>query len=158
MSNSFVTPWTVACQAPLSMGFSWQEYWSGLPSPSPRDHPYPGIEPVSLALAGGFFTTEPPGKPPTLLGLMSTTQWVKLAAAQHLHFAIFQILKIFIKGPGRQWTCPLVPLFRTICLLEQWSQIRDSDGLGAAEGPGTYITLLNLHDGLSRELSLSPFH
>ena len=109
-------------------------------------------------IGGGFFTTEPPGKPPTLLGLMSTTQWVKLAAAQHLHFAIFQILIISIKSPGRPWTSPLVPLFQTIYLLEQWSQIRDSDGLGAAEGPGTYITLLNLHDGLSRELSLSPFH
>ena len=40
----FMTPWTVACQAPLSMGFSRQEYWSGLPFPSPRDHPDPGIK------------------------------------------------------------------------------------------------------------------
>ena len=56
----FVTPWTVACQAPLSMGSSRQEYWSGLPCPPPGDLPDPGIEPVSLlspALAGGFFTT-----------------------------------------------------------------------------------------------------
>ena len=56
----FVTLWTVACQAPLSMGFSRQEYWSGLPLPPPRDYPDPGIEPVSLmspALAGRFFTT-----------------------------------------------------------------------------------------------------
>ena len=52
------TPWTVDHQAPLSMGFSRQEYWSGLP--------FPGIEPASLmspALAKGFFTTELPGKP-----------------------------------------------------------------------------------------------
>ena len=49
-------------QAPLSMGFSRQEYWSGLPFPSPRDLPDPGIEPKSPALAGAFFTTEPPGK------------------------------------------------------------------------------------------------
>ena len=61
----FVTPWTVACQTPLSMGFSWQKYWSGLPFPSPGDLPNPGIAPVSPALAGGFFTTEPPGKPMT---------------------------------------------------------------------------------------------
>ena len=61
----FATPWTVACQAPLSMEFSRQEYWSGLPFPSPGDLPDPRIEPVSFAfpaLAGGFFTTEPPGK------------------------------------------------------------------------------------------------
>ena len=54
------TLWTVAHQAPLSMGFSRQEYWSGLPCPSPRDLPNPGIESTSLmspALAGGFFNT-----------------------------------------------------------------------------------------------------
>ena len=55
-----VSPLTVAHQAPLSMGFSRQEYWSGLPCPAPGDLPDPGIKPVSLvspALAGGFFTT-----------------------------------------------------------------------------------------------------
>ena len=60
MPSSFVTLWTVACQAPLSMGLSWQEYWSGLPFSSPGDLPDPEIEPMSLsspALAGGFFTT-----------------------------------------------------------------------------------------------------
>ena len=62
----FVTLWIVARQAPLSMGFSRKEYWSGLLFPSPGDLLNPGIEPMSLvspALAGGFFTTEPPGKP-----------------------------------------------------------------------------------------------
>ena len=59
----FAAPWTVAHQAPLSMEFSRQEYWSGLPFPSPGVLPHSGIEPASLALAGGFFTTEPPGKP-----------------------------------------------------------------------------------------------
>ena len=59
----FVTPWTVACQAPLSMGFARQECWSGLPFLTPRDLPDPGIEPMSPALAGRFFTTEPPGNP-----------------------------------------------------------------------------------------------
>ena len=47
------------------MGFSRQEYWSGLPFPSPGDLPDAGMEPMSPALAGGFFTTEPPGKPRT---------------------------------------------------------------------------------------------
>ena len=65
MSDSFATPWTAACQAPLSMGFLWQEYWSGLPFPSRGDLPDPGIEPTSPASAGGFFTTEPPGKSPS---------------------------------------------------------------------------------------------
>ena len=63
----FAIPWTVACQAPLSMGFSSKEYWSGLPFPSLGDLPDPGIKPTSHtspALADGFFTTEPPGKPP----------------------------------------------------------------------------------------------
>ena len=61
----FATPWTVPCQAPLSMGFSRQEYWSELPFPLLGDLPNPGIEPMSPAspvLACGFFTTEPPGK------------------------------------------------------------------------------------------------
>ena len=62
VSNSFVTPWTVTCQAPLSMGFPRQERWSRLSFPSPWDLPDPGIEPMFPALAGGFFTTEPPGK------------------------------------------------------------------------------------------------
>ena len=58
MSDSFVIPWTVACQAPLSMEFPWQEYWSGLPFPSP------GIEPTSLAslaLAAESLPTVPQG-------------------------------------------------------------------------------------------------
>ena len=62
MSDSFENPWTIAHQVPLSIGFSRQEYWSGLPFPSPGDFPGPGIKPVSLALAGRFSTTEPPGK------------------------------------------------------------------------------------------------
>ena len=53
----------VALQAPLSVGFSRQEYWSGLPWPPPGDLPSPGIKPASPTLAGGFFTTVPPGKP-----------------------------------------------------------------------------------------------
>ena len=58
-----MTPWTAARQAPLSVGFSRQEYWSGLPFPPPGNLPNPGVKPTSLALAGGCFTTELPGKP-----------------------------------------------------------------------------------------------
>ena len=60
----FVTPHTVAHQAPPSMGFPRQEYWSALSFPSPGDLPNPGIEHASPALAGGFFTAEPAGKSP----------------------------------------------------------------------------------------------
>ena len=56
-------PITVACQAPLSMELSRQEDWSGLPFASPGDLRGPGMELLSPSLAGGFFTTEPPGKP-----------------------------------------------------------------------------------------------
>ena len=59
----FATPWTVAYQALLSMGFSRQEYWSGLPFPSPGDLPNPGIEPGSPALQTDALPSEPPGKP-----------------------------------------------------------------------------------------------
>ena len=58
-----MTPWTVACQAPLSMKFSRQEYWSGLPFPSTRDLPNPGIEPRSPALQADSLPSELPGKP-----------------------------------------------------------------------------------------------
>ena len=57
----FVTPWTVAYQAPPSMGFSRQECWSGLPFPSPEDLPDPGIEPESPALQADALPSEPPG-------------------------------------------------------------------------------------------------
>ena len=68
MSDSFATLWTVAPQAHLSMGFSKQEYWSGLPFPSPGDLPGPGIKLVSPALADRFYTSEPPEKPEIFLG------------------------------------------------------------------------------------------
>ena len=71
MSDSFATPWTVARQAPLSMGFLRQEYWGGLPFTPPGNLPDPETEPRSPQWAGGFFTTEPPGKPHEYLACMS---------------------------------------------------------------------------------------
>ena len=58
-----VTPWTVACQAPLSVGVSRQEYWSGVPCPTPVDLPDPGTKCASPALQADSLPTEPPGKP-----------------------------------------------------------------------------------------------
>ena len=75
----FATPWTVALQAPLFMEFSRQEYWSGLPFPTPQDIPDPGIEPESLAspaLTDGFFTTAPPGNPGKILSIIDTMKHI----------------------------------------------------------------------------------
>ena len=63
MSGSFAASWAVTHQAPLCIGFPRQGYWSELPFPFPEALPNTGIEPVSPALAGSFFTTEPPEKP-----------------------------------------------------------------------------------------------
>ena len=71
---------TVAHQAPLSMGFAKQEYWSGLPFPPSEDLPDPGLKPRSPALAGRFFTTEPPGKPQEIserVSRYSHTLWLR---------------------------------------------------------------------------------
>ena len=70
----FATPWTVAYQPPLSMGFSRQEYWSGVPFPFPRDLPNPGIAPMTPALAGGIFIIEPPGKPLHLRDILTQSK------------------------------------------------------------------------------------
>ena len=93
----FVTLWTVARQAPLSMGFSRQEYWSGLPCPPPGDLPDPGIEPRSPSLQADSLPTEPPGSPTPctsevhLLQLMNKywssmiSNWIKPAVYLRVH-------------------------------------------------------------------------
>ena len=70
-----VTPWTVACQAPLSRGFSRQEYWSGLPFPSPGHRPNPEIEPESPAWRAISLLPEPPGKPIKYLLSINAKIW-----------------------------------------------------------------------------------
>ena len=80
----FATPWIVVHQALLSMGLSQQDYWNGLPFPPPRDLPDPRIKPESHespALAGGFFTTEPPEKPPSKL--ISVLNMISLFTLSH---------------------------------------------------------------------------
>ena len=67
---TFVKPWTVACQAPLSMGFSRQEHWSGFPFPSPGDLPNPGLEPGSPAFLADSLPNELPGKPEIHVNIM----------------------------------------------------------------------------------------
>ena len=62
-ASPFTNPWTIVLRAPLSMEFFRQEYWSGLPFPSPGDLPDPGIKPGSPGLEADALTSEPPGKP-----------------------------------------------------------------------------------------------
>ena len=82
----FATPWTVAYQAPPSMGFSRQEYWSGLPLPSPGDLPNPGIEPGSPAFQADALTSKPPGKPRILLlSLLLAASVTRLVPEAHPH-------------------------------------------------------------------------
>ena len=83
--SDFVTPWTVAHQAPLSMGFTRQEYWSRLPCPPPGDLPNPGIEPRSSALQADSLASEPPGMPKnTGMGSLSLLQGIFLTQELNL--------------------------------------------------------------------------
>ena len=95
----FATPWTVACQTPLSVVFSRQEYWRGLLFPPPGNLPNPGIKPVSPAapaLAGGFFTTEPPGKPIIFTTISLIHGTVLFRVRQYIFLHIFSLYIFFI--------------------------------------------------------------
>ena len=88
----FVTPWAVDCQAPLSMEFSRQEYWSGLPFPSPGDLPNPGIKPRSPTLQADSLPSVPPGKPINAVTYVFT-KWQSLGEVLRLSKKIyFQII------------------------------------------------------------------
>ena len=91
----FATLWTVAHQAPLSMGFSRQEYWNGLPCPPPVDLPNPGIEPESLlspALAGGFFTTSATWEAQEILISDMNFLWYSLNLSLYFCFWLIQAI------------------------------------------------------------------
>ena len=103
----FVTPWTVAYQAPPSMGFSRQEYWSGLPFPSPGNLPDLGIEPGSPALQADALTSAPPG--------------IGIPHFPVLHFAAlcrycFFFYKLKVDG-SPVWTSLLVPFLQQHLLI-----------------------------------------
>ena len=97
MSDSFVTPWTVAYQAPLSMGFPRQEYWSGLPFPSLGNFPCPVIKLVPLVLAGRFFTIEPLGKPQIVLWDAKSLLFRTVPASNQT--CIYSLFVGFLHGP-----------------------------------------------------------
>ena len=99
-----VSSWTVAHQAPLSMGFSRQEYWSGLPCPPPGDLPNPGIETRSFAVQAGSLPSEPPGKHKnTRVGNLSLLQEIFLTQESnwdllHCRWILYQLS--YERSPG----------------------------------------------------------
>ena len=115
----FVTPWTVAYQAPPSMEFSRQEYWSGLPFPSPEDLPNSGTEPGFPALQTGALLSEPPGKP-----LCPAARLKKKKKGQSVYLFYFFFFQGFhccgpssIPGPGTEipqavWCSPQINTFK----------------------------------------------
>ena len=124
----FLIPWIIVRQAPMSMDFSRQEYWSGLPFSTPRDLPDPGVEPASLmspALAGGFFTTSASWEAQlskTWINYSFSLLYFQLlpsddfSLSTYLNIHVFPLLKTyclpFILGPSIFLFC--LPIFRTM--------------------------------------------
>ena len=104
---TLVTPWTVACQAPLSMGFSRQEYWSGLPFPSPGNLPDPGIEPGSPALQADSLPIELWGKPIELI------EYLSISLSRSVHF--FWRTGSHIVGADKSKMCQVGNLRKSWC-------------------------------------------
>ena len=96
----FVTPWTVALQTPLSMGFSSQEYWSGLPFPSSADLPDPGIKPRSSALQPDALPSEPPGQPWETYRLLFIYNWTFKINLQQSGFSWVLCVLLILHPPG----------------------------------------------------------
>ena len=116
----FATPWIVAHQAPLSMGFSRQEYWSGLPCPSPGDLPDPGIRPVSLSLVlqleGGFFITSTTWE--AQISVSSSMKWgVILSGWPKSSFGFF--CKMLLKTQTNVLANPIVSILKGHCTMDR---------------------------------------
>ena len=106
----FATPWTVAYQAPPSMGFSRQEYWSGLPFPSPGDLSNPRIEPGSPALEADTLTSEPPGKlfqMPSTNGIFSFNWSIWWGNLFKVSFSKNIVFSLFHKMSNASWDVKL---------------------------------------------------
>ena len=94
----FEISWTVAYQAPPSMEFSRQEYWSGLPFPSPEDLPDPGIEPCSLILQADALPSEPPGKPHNGRGIVLVIMLVQVAQTRTTPGSLRTMVILFLNA------------------------------------------------------------
>ena len=106
VSNFFATPWTVVCQAPLSMEFSRQEYWSGQPFPSPGDHPDPGIKPMSSTLQADSLLSVPPGKPIHEMGPCKSN-YLQMWSSQIIQVGPKSHDKHSYKRPKRRRSCEI---------------------------------------------------
>ena len=127
----FVTLWAVAHQVPLSMGFSRQEYWSGLSFPPPGDLPDPGIEPMSSALADMFFTPESPGKPTLatclfkkpISSLLTFAGWIQLFFQNKLLSLLnscSQYLLVDYTIPAPKPPLEVLSVIRPLTFLKNW--------------------------------------
>ena len=112
----FVTPWTVAYQAPLSMGFSRQQYWSGLPFPSPGDLPNPGIEPC---LSHWIIVCAPPDMLGFREGWEQTRSFVHSAPPAHSAIVPNHIISAGLKAPLTHLAVTIPPLSLTPALLQR---------------------------------------
>ena len=126
MSNSFGTPWTVANQVLLSIGFARQEYWSGLSFPSSGDHPNPGIK--LPALAGRFFTTELPGKP--------QRRHTNVPANWHTNWCLTSLIKeMQIKITMRYYlTSVKMGIIKQLTNSKYWRECRERECSYSADG------------------------
>ena len=117
MSDSLATSWTIAHQAPLSMGFPRQEYWSELPSSFPGHLPDPGIEPESPELAGGFFTTALYDPATPLLGMYPKETIIERDTCTLVFIAaLFTIARTW-----KQRRCPLTDKWIKCDTYIQWN-------------------------------------
>ena len=130
----FAILWTIACQAPLSMGFSRHEYWGGLQCPLPGDPPAPGIEPmfsVSPALASGFFTTCATWEAPlTGGGAVNAQAWEGHPRGPKQHWKSLDCIRLNISalswGANMFWTpCKVCTVDITACVPFLWGGHRD---------------------------------
>ena len=117
----FAIPWTITHQAFCPWGFSKQEYWRQLPFPTPGDIPDPGIKPAFPALAAGFFTTVPPGKPTFYLQLLQNIGHGALAVPHILELILHPVACAFLSptpvlhSPSPHWYPIICSLY--LCLL-----------------------------------------
>ena len=108
----FATPWTVAYQAPLSMGFSRQQYWSGLPFPSPGDLPNPAIKPRSPALQTDALPSEPPGK--SINGVSALLKQGKADTCGLTIYSIYSFMKVKLFSRVRLFATPWTVTYQAL--------------------------------------------